>query len=245
MGKFAREVGGVVLGVLIALGFGAIATEIGWRFEVSGARQAVRYEIVGNRNLARERSAVRSCVDRRLDELAAILAEASRTRRLPPVGAIHSPGRPGWSSVAWKSFQSAQTATHFPPKEFLALNNYYNWIDDYDRMTDSDAQAWQTLAMFVGPGRPLDATTEGELYAALSNARYSNARLGRSLDWFDGILARSGLPADYAKTDDAGTTTVPLRLICQPIGITIPKTYGQEVWLGQGRTMKARVPADK
>jgi hypothetical protein len=35
--KFAREVGSVVLGVLIALGLGEIATDIRWRFDAADA----------------------------------------------------------------------------------------------------------------------------------------------------------------------------------------------------------------
>ena len=232
--KFLREVGSVVLGVLIALGLGAIATEIGWRFEVNDARETIRTDIASNQAIARERSAVSPCVERRLDQLATILAEASRTRRLPPVGAISSPGRPGWGSVVWESFQSAQTATHFPAQEFRALSGYYYWIKDYDQLSAADSQSWQTLAMMVGPGRPLDPVTEGALYAALSDARYTNARLGNSLAWFDGVLTRAGLPKDYAQLARIRAFTAPARVICRPIGTTIPITYGQNASLGKG-----------
>lgn len=241
--KFLGEVGSVVLGVLIALGLGAIATDVGWRLEVRDARQAIRQEIAANRRLAHERSTVGPCVNRRLDELAAILAEASRNRRLPPVGAIYGPGRPGWSSATWESFQSAQTVTHFPPRELLALVGYYVWIEDINERTAADTRAWQTLAAMVGPGRPLDASTEGALYAALSDARYTNASLGTSLDWFDGVLAGGGLPKDYAQVDNARSIRVPARMICKPIGATIPATYGQDAWAGTGRTTLRPPPA--
>ena len=39
--KFAREVGSVVLGVLIALGLGEVATGVRWRFDAVEARSAM------------------------------------------------------------------------------------------------------------------------------------------------------------------------------------------------------------
>jgi hypothetical protein len=75
------KVGSVVLGVLIASWLGAIATDIGWRFEVRQTREAPRAELSNDVAIAGERSAVAPCVEQRLDQLAAILAKASETRR--------------------------------------------------------------------------------------------------------------------------------------------------------------------
>ena len=36
--KFLRDIGGIVLGVLIALTLGAIATEVGWLIDVHNAK---------------------------------------------------------------------------------------------------------------------------------------------------------------------------------------------------------------
>jgi len=233
LGKFLREVGSIVLGVLVALGLGAIATEIGWRSEVSNARETVRREISNNLALAKERSAVRACVDRRLDELAVILAEASRTRKLPPLGAISSAGRPGFSSSAWRSFEAAQVVAHFPTDEHLALGSFYSTVDTYRANVADDSAAWRSLAMMVGPGRALDPATEGALYEALGNARYTNARLGTSLEWFSDSLKTAGIPSEFASPDAAGAFRAPARSICKPIEAEIPLTYGQDVSAGR------------
>src|SRR4051794_11189569 len=39
--KFLREIGGIVIGVLIALALGAVATEIGWAIDVRAAKGAL------------------------------------------------------------------------------------------------------------------------------------------------------------------------------------------------------------
>src|SRR5829696_1842759 len=84
--KFVREVGSVVLGVLIALGIGEIAEAVRWKIRVDNSIEAVRTEMAGNRwNLA-DRVAFHPCVERRLAALGAARAGAPRTGALPRIG---------------------------------------------------------------------------------------------------------------------------------------------------------------
>src|SRR5829696_3767884 len=83
--KFVREVGSVVLGVLIALGIGEIAEAVRWKIRVDNSIEAVRTEMADNRwNLA-ERVAFQPCLERRLAAIGAVLAEARRTGALPRI----------------------------------------------------------------------------------------------------------------------------------------------------------------
>lgn len=235
--KFAREVGSVVLGVLIALGLGAVATEIGWRIEVTQARRALQAELGVALAVAKERATVAPCVDRRLDTLSDVIAEASRTRRLPPLGSISGPGRPNWGKEAWQSFNEAQTIAHFPSRERQTLSSLYHGLENARTWTAEDSAAWRTLAMMVGPGRVLDQGTESALYAALSTARYTNQLLKSTGEDLRATMKVGGLPGDYADVDLL-PGRYPRRSICDAISTDIPPRYGQvasankQVWRG-------------
>src|SRR5215218_8138364 len=98
-----REIGNIVLGVLIALGLGAIASEIGWKLEAASARSALADELgeIIGQGLARERAD--RCIERKLDAIAAILTKAEDSGRLPAVGSIGDPMYRTWSSGVWES----------------------------------------------------------------------------------------------------------------------------------------------
>ena len=112
--EFLTELGTIVLGVSIALAAEQGVEYFHWRSEVAQARQAIASEMTGNVHNAIVRLRTKDCTERKLDQLAAILDQASRAGNLPPVGAIGQPPRRHWSSGAWNSVVASQVATHFP-----------------------------------------------------------------------------------------------------------------------------------
>jgi hypothetical protein len=68
--EFAKEVGIIVVGVLIALGAEQIVTEMHWRKQVSDTRSALGTEIGASLRYAAERLSVQQCVRGRIAELA-------------------------------------------------------------------------------------------------------------------------------------------------------------------------------
>src|SRR5262245_23043489 len=105
---FSGEVGKIVLGVLVALGLGAVATDIGWRVEVDRARTALTYELGETVGQADERVKYASCVERRLDRIAQIVEQAAASGRLPPIGDISNPMFRTWNRGVWDSAVSSQ-----------------------------------------------------------------------------------------------------------------------------------------
>ena len=89
--KFAREVGSVVLGVLIALGLGEIATGIRWRFDAAEARSAMLTDFERDAGVMHERTLARRCIERRLGDVDRLIRQARQSGELPLVGII---GRP-------------------------------------------------------------------------------------------------------------------------------------------------------
>src|SRR5262245_16031310 len=72
--EFAGEVGIIVLGVLIALGAQQFAENIQQRSEAREADRAIRGELELNMAKLRSRWEKRDCVNRRLDELQALIS---------------------------------------------------------------------------------------------------------------------------------------------------------------------------
>jgi hypothetical protein len=100
---FGGEVGVIVLGVIIALLFGAAANEIGWRIEVAKAREQIRDELSFNFELLERKERRAACIAKQLNEIGALMAEASRTRRLPPLGGMNVATIAYWPRGIWES----------------------------------------------------------------------------------------------------------------------------------------------
>jgi hypothetical protein len=142
---FAGEVGIIVLGVLIALGFGQIVQEWQWRDEVRSTRQAIANELANAANQAAERVAIKDCLRNRVDELAAKL-NAGNGRwigdplQLGPIGeqspkqdshsmkAVYGAPVRGWSQDVWDTAKSSGALDHMSHDELTAYSNIYGEI---------------------------------------------------------------------------------------------------------------------
>jgi hypothetical protein len=163
-----------VLGVSVAL-----AAEQGvewwhWRGQVAEARVLITSELARNVNESILRVRTEKCGERRLDELAAILDNASKTGTLPPVGDIGNTAPGLWASGAWESAQGSQAAVHFPRQELASLTAIYKFIQLAVERNAAESVNWSTLFTMVGPGRRLDPASEARLREAMSQARTLN-----------------------------------------------------------------------
>lgn len=223
---FVVEVGKIVLGVLVALGLGAIATEIGWRVEVGKAREALAFELGETVGQAQERVNHSSCVERRLDELARIVEQAAEDGRLPPLGAISKPEFYTWNREVWDSAVSSQAATHFPREEAGAFVGANAFVDILKDTSLRELDVWTRLYGLVGPGRPVSPEEIAALRAAIGEARLLNRVMAMA-----GLRARQlvtayGLEYDEATARDYAEIPIADVPICGPIAADAPPTYG-------------------
>lgn len=215
---FVGEVAIIVLGVLIALAFGAIVDDFKWRIAVSEARTQLRYEIGLNLAFLDDRISGQRCVKQRLNELAVVITRASETDRLPPLGRIGRPEVYTWPTSVWESQIAAQTMTHFPSGQSAAISRAYRFISFVHQNNDSEAAAWLTLNAMVGPGRPVDAASVSRLIEALGVARRSNGSLTFQKQLIKKVLFDGGLGKDFAQLDPRNPPKLSPRSICDPIG---------------------------
>lgn len=223
--KFAREVGSIVLGVLIALGLGAVANEVGWWVEVSSARRANSLELGETIGASIQRVAMDQCVERRLDELATIVDEAATTGRLPPLGNIQRPPFRTWDQGVWESTVNAQTASHFDRNEltaFSSISNFVSWLNELSRR---ELQVWTTLYTMVGPGRAVTPVEIAALRGAISEARLTHRSIMVGGIRIQQFATAYDLPYDAVEMRNSRDRVIPY--ICRPISATVPDHYGQ------------------
>jgi hypothetical protein len=225
--KFLREVGSVVLGVLVALALGAVASEIGWRIEVAEARGALAEEMGEVLGQARERERLQSCFDRKLDAVAAIVDKAALDGRLPPVGDLGDPLVRTWSRGVWDSTQNAETAAHFDRETLDNLSGVYEFVDRLNRINERELDLWTRLYTIVGPGRPIGEEEVAGLRQTISDARAASNLMSLFGVRIQQVVDAFGLPYDrdvLARYGDRSLANVP---VCHPISTVIPPGYGQ------------------
>ncbi|SOB87547.1 hypothetical protein SAMN06297144_2679 [Sphingomonas guangdongensis] len=235
--KFLREVGSVVLGVVIALGLGAVATEIGWRIEVFRAHRALAEEMGEIMGQARERERAESCYLRRLDTLSVIVDRAAASGRLPPVGSPGSPLMRTWSRGVWNSVLG-DTASHFSRADLDNLSGAYEFVDLLARHSERELELWSELYTIVGPGRAIDTEEAADLRRAISAARLESnlvtlaaVRLQQIVRAFDLGYSRDAA-RPYAEQP---LSQVPF---CRPFG-PVPPRYGRAPLDGAGDRARA------
>jgi hypothetical protein len=227
-----------VLGVLIALTLGAVATEIGWALEVRSAKSALAEELGEILGQGRERERIYPCIERKLDTIGAILTEADKTGRLPPIGPIGNPAWRTWSHNVWDSTMSSDTASHFDRGTLDNISGVYEFLTIINRYADEEVEAWRRLFAIVGPGRDISKAEIVSLRDALSSARLAHRMITGSSIRMSQIVAAYDLPVDRPTVAEYGN--VPITRYCGPIAKPDGSEYGEATM----RSMVERVRAN-
>ena len=170
--EILTEVGVIVIGIAIAL-LGEQAVEaLRWRGEVAETRRRLSVELGTLMGQAEFRARASVCVQRRLDELAAVVDDAARSGRLPALGEPSFPSLFIWGTGAWQSAVSAQALTHLNHGELKGYSDAYKFIGQVDEANRSEGKVWTTLYGLAGPGRPFDAAEATAAREAIGEARY-------------------------------------------------------------------------
>ena len=214
-----------------------------WREQVSEAKGTIATEMADNMARAIWRMRTASCTERRLDELTAILDNASKSGSLPPVGDIGAPPRGTWEAGGWESVVASQAAAHFPHQLLADLASGYKVITRIDGFSADEIAAWNILYTMVGPGRRLDPASEARLREALSQARSTNRLMAILSNLV--LVSASKEEFSFSPTDLEHITqakneplmaprsallsgVTPGGIVCAPLG-KVPPLYGQSM----------------
>ena len=231
--EFFGEVGVIVIGVLIALSAEQVVDQLHWRHETHLASEALARELAVRRAAAEERLRAFNCIDRRLNELSDVVDAAASSGRLQPLGLIGRPPSRDWDAQAWHSVQTSEVANHLSAEQRTAYATIYSSISDFSRSQEPEWGIWTELQQLSGPGRRFDVDDARALRLSIARARLTNRILGldsaQLLDAFrQGRLQLPAISPDMVG-DSAGDFERPMRErpLCQPIGRSVPTSYGQ------------------
>jgi hypothetical protein len=151
--KFAREVGSVVLGVLIALGLGEVASDIRWRFDASDALEGISVDFERDAGVMHERILAKPCIDRRLGEVDALIKRARRTGILPQIGPIGRPPTRPLITAAWDTSVSSGVLPHLPKGYASGISANFDQVREAKGDLKDQSVLWARLAaMEDSPG---------------------------------------------------------------------------------------------
>jgi hypothetical protein len=236
-----RDVGEIVLGVLIALALGAVASEIGWKLEVRQAKQALSNELGEIVGQALQRERADRCIERKLDAVAAILDRAEASGRLPPVGELGQPLTRTWSTDVWDATRNADIASHMDRDELDDTSGVYSLVQVAREATQDELEAWVDLYAIVGPGRGVEPSELAALRGALARARAAHRVLIGVGIRIDRYVRQLGLPAD--PEDIAKYRDESIDIACQPVRRHAGERYGEAPFRGVGARLRAQRPA--
>ena len=231
-----RDIGNIVLGVLIALGLGAVASEIGWQVEVAKARGALAEELgeIVGQGLERERAD--RCIEHKLDSIAAILTEAERSGRLPPTGSIGEPMYRTWSTGVWQSALSADVGSHMDREALDNLSGAYHFIGNINARTSDEVDAWTELFAIVGPGRQISGEEVRELRGAVSRARTAHRMILVGGLRVRQIAEAYNLPVSRGSVTEHSDGS--LARYCGPIAPPAGEAYGSAPFASLGQSAR-------
>jgi hypothetical protein len=170
--QFVGEVGIIVLGVLIALGFGQVIDQWQWHQEVRTTRQAIDNELATAAEQGAGRLSIENCLRDRIGELAGRLSSsnghwtADPLRPATPVKPtphwdnrsfrrVYSLPLTGWSQDAWDAAKAGGVLNHMSHEEVASYSDVYGAIAAMRAYQDQELTIESNLS-FLSTDQQLD-----------------------------------------------------------------------------------------
>lgn len=221
--RFLREVGSVVLGVLIALGIGEVADWARWQVRAANSNRAMDVELARAAGVFEERVAVQPCLDRRLEDLNQIVRRARRTGQLPDIGPIGGPPMRPLQTAAWADAVASGTLLRMGEQRRSQLSINFPLLDRYPGEVGEEASAWATLRFLEGvPGAASDDLLT-EAAATIARLQWGSRMNGLNARQIGDELVASGVrPSYFMLFDREGTRAELAELVrkggrCRPL----------------------------
>lgn len=211
--EFLKEYLIIVVGVLTALGAEGVVEKFHEARLSAEAREAVRGEIATDLGWMQVNQQQTRCMDRRLEELSAILAAAREGQPHPVAQWVGRPLNQPVSTKRWTAASQAGRAVLFGSEEQGTYGTFYFVIDGFVTHQDREQQAWATLRTLEG-AKTLSPQMIWGLSEALQRARIENYGVKRSTDRALASAKTLGITPTAAPHKAADVAMLP---ICVPI----------------------------
>ena len=209
---FLKEIGTIVVGVLIALAAEQTVEWLHWQSELRETRQALRTELAHAVGAYQYNLTLQDCADRRLAELSQWLDHAQPGDRPPLAQPIWSPPRYTLLLGAWDVAKGGQAAWRMPLEERLLYAHLYGTLSRVYDVQQADNEIWRQLAQFT-PAEPLDHADRMRLRGLVAQGRIS-ARIAHS---FGPFITPDVTALTIAPERRPGMNAEAVQTFCQPL----------------------------
>jgi hypothetical protein len=197
-----KEIGIIVIGVVIALGAEQAVEAIHWMVQVDAGEDALKVAFIREVDNMALRKTQSDCIAERLRWLSGAVEGASESGQLPVVSAIGHPPYTPWTIGAWDALVASDTVSHLPRKKMLDYVQIAQRTAVLSQMSDRENDEWTILDSMVGPGRRLSDVEAEQLRVTLAQAAESNRLMERTSGRLWELVRATGLvqPSEF---DDA------------------------------------------
>jgi len=182
---FVGEVAIIVLGVLIALGFGQLAQAWNDQSNSREARKAIQAEIAGDLGALSQRALTEDCIARRLDEISAHLDSVVDGEVNSPVTWLGKPQQWDMDTFRWDAASQSGRVSLLPVAEQSNYSDIYGVLKSIGVAELDEQRLWAQLRSLEGQRR-ISANMVDTLRLVVSQARYSDYQIrllyGEGLD---------------------------------------------------------------
>ena len=169
--EFLKEIGTIVIGVLIALGAEQAVELLHWRHEVADAREALGREIALNIQSLQFADSENGCIRSHLDGLQA-WADGDRPR---PTGPVLSPVFIFLTTSTWEVTNSGQVVSHYPLDLRTRYAEVYGRLHNQREVINDERHAWAVVVALANE-RKLNDQELSRLREAIGLTRVADSR---------------------------------------------------------------------
>ena len=214
-----------MVGVLTALGAEQAAVSVRDHNAAAEARGAVYTEIRLNLSYMQGRMVAQGCVERRLDEIGALLVKAGEGLLAPRPNWIGQPSSWLIAAQRWQAATGSGRVSLFDGAEQGRLAGVYSPLSRFAEAQESEQAAWAQLRGLETWTGPLGAAGRIHFLSALQQARYElwNTRVAMQVAFRRAQVL--GVTKDTPQTTEAGYRLP--HAVCLPIDTPRDKAEAQ------------------
>jgi len=219
--EFLKEVGTIVLGVLIAIGAEQTVEALHHRDIVRHGEEALGDNFARFVEYKAALDQEAPCMAARVAELRAVIDQAAVKRRLPGIGPIPQPYPRPWQIDTWDAMVSSQAAAYLPKDRSVLYSRIAMSGRDLYQDATAEWSEWGALRSLSGPSRPFGEAEEAAARETLARAAAQAALVrfiaGHTVGRIQGtgLLDRTAFDAAISRGLNT-TTNAPM---CQPIAV--------------------------
>ena len=176
--ELLTEIGVIVIGVAIALAGEQAVDALHDHSRATEARAGIRAEIANNLRLLNKRAATEACIEKRLDEVSALIA-ASAAGKLPEEMIwIGNPEAYAMPDSRYKAATQSAAFSLFGEQEQASYARFYAFFATYFQLEMDEQKAWADLRIIED--RPaFTAPVDSTLRSAIKQARLNRHQIQR------------------------------------------------------------------